>query len=118
MSTEHALPLYSFEPGSLPAIRTVDDYDSDDERPGNPRRWYHYVPLCGEYYSHSGKASLTSFSYSRGPAPSCATSFHLTRPSQLSLSDPPHDALLPCPPARHIFPFLPRVQLSHRLRGA
>ena len=50
MSTQNALPLYSFEPGSLPAIRNpVDDYDSDDERPGSPRRWYHYVPLCGEY---------------------------------------------------------------------
>jgi hypothetical protein len=49
MSTEHALPLTSFEPGSLPAIRKpVDDYDSDDERPGNPRHWYHYVPLCSE----------------------------------------------------------------------
>ncbi|KAH9065236.1 DHHC palmitoyltransferase-domain-containing protein [Lactarius vividus] len=47
MSTENSLPLYAFEPGSLPAIRKpVDDYDSDDERPGNPRRWYHYVPLC------------------------------------------------------------------------
>ena len=52
MSTENALPLYSFEPDSLPAIRNpVDDYDSDDEVPGNPRRWYHYVPLCGEYSS-------------------------------------------------------------------
>ena len=49
MSTENALPLYSFEPGSLPAIRNpVDDYDSDDESPGDPRRWYHYVPLCSE----------------------------------------------------------------------
>ncbi|KAH9166120.1 DHHC palmitoyltransferase-domain-containing protein [Lactarius sanguifluus] len=47
MSTENSLPLYAFEPGSLPAIRKpVDDYDSDDERPGNPRQWYHYVPLC------------------------------------------------------------------------
>lgn len=47
MSIENALPLYSFESGSLPAIRKpVDDYESDDERPGNPRRWYHYVPLC------------------------------------------------------------------------
>ncbi|KAF8272764.1 DHHC palmitoyltransferase-domain-containing protein [Lactarius quietus] len=47
MSAEHPLPLYSFEPGSLPAIRNpIDDYDSDDERPGDPRRWYHYAPLC------------------------------------------------------------------------
>ncbi|KAH9002792.1 hypothetical protein EDB86DRAFT_3073927 [Lactarius hatsudake] len=47
MSSENSLPLYAFEPGSLPAIRKpVDDYDSDDERPGNPRRWYHYLRSC------------------------------------------------------------------------
>ena len=45
------LPLVSFEPGSLPPIRArnANDYDTDDEdndRPGNPRRWYHYIPLC------------------------------------------------------------------------
>jgi hypothetical protein len=49
MST-NPLPLVSFEPGSLPSIRgrNANDYDTDDEddRPGNPRRWYHYVPLC------------------------------------------------------------------------
>ncbi|KAH9980081.1 DHHC palmitoyltransferase-domain-containing protein [Lactifluus volemus] len=45
--SENALPLLSFGPGSLPPIRERnDDYDSDDERPGHPRRWYHYVPLC------------------------------------------------------------------------
>lgn len=57
-------------------------------------------------------------SYSRGLTPSRATSFHLTRPSQLSLFDPPRDALLSCPPARHLFPFLPCIQFPHRLRGA
>ncbi|KAN0123596.1 DHHC palmitoyltransferase domain containing protein [Russula decolorans] len=48
--SNNPLPLVSFEPGSLPPIRgrNADDYDTDDEddRPGNPRRWYHYVPLC------------------------------------------------------------------------
>ena len=51
MSNNNPLPLVSFEPGSLPPIRgrNANDYDSDDDqdnRPGNPRRWYHYVPLC------------------------------------------------------------------------
>jgi hypothetical protein len=47
--SENALPLLSFEPGSLPPIReSSSDYDSDDERPGNSRRWYHYLPLCCE----------------------------------------------------------------------
>lgn len=50
MSNNNPLPLVSFEPGSLPPIRgrNANDYDTDDEddRPGNPRRWYHYVPLC------------------------------------------------------------------------
>jgi len=46
--SENALPLLSFAPGSLPPIRgrSTDDDDSDDGRTGNPRRWYHYVPLC------------------------------------------------------------------------
>jgi len=50
MSTENPLPLDTLESaGGLSTTRKpVDDYDSDDERPGNPRRWYHYVPLCGE----------------------------------------------------------------------
>jgi hypothetical protein len=54
MSDSRPLPLLSFEPGSLPPIRgrSANDYDvsdnddDDDGRPGNPRRWYHYVPLC------------------------------------------------------------------------
>lgn len=50
MSDSRPLPLLSFEPGSLPPIRgrsyDVDDDDDDDGRSGNPRRWYHYVPLC------------------------------------------------------------------------
>ncbi|KAH9969828.1 DHHC palmitoyltransferase-domain-containing protein [Russula dissimulans] len=48
--TERPLPLLSFAQGSLPAIPLRDhdnkNYDSDDEEPENPRRWYHYVPLC------------------------------------------------------------------------
>jgi len=55
MSDSRPLPLLSFEPGSLPPIRgrSINDYDVDDDddddhdgRSGNPRRWYHYVPLC------------------------------------------------------------------------
>lgn len=48
---ENAVPLLSFEPSSLPPLREPDnDYDdSDDEGPSNPRRWYHYVPLCSEF---------------------------------------------------------------------
>ncbi|KAH9991241.1 DHHC palmitoyltransferase-domain-containing protein [Russula vinacea] len=52
MSDSRPLPLLSFEPGGLPPIRgrSANDYDvsdnDDDGRPGNPRRWYHYVPLC------------------------------------------------------------------------
>jgi len=47
MSNEIPLPLYSFESRRFPATpKPIDDYDSDDERPGNPRQWYHYVPLC------------------------------------------------------------------------
>jgi hypothetical protein len=50
MSDNRPLPLLSFEPGSLPPIlrRSANDYDVDDDdgRSGNPRRWYHYVPLC------------------------------------------------------------------------
>jgi len=44
---DNALPLLTFEPGTLSPIQghTTNDYDSDDERLGNPRRWYHYVPL-------------------------------------------------------------------------
>ena len=47
---DNAVPLLTFEPGSLPPIRgyPTDDHDSDDERLGKPRRWYHYVPLCCE----------------------------------------------------------------------
>ena len=47
---DNAVPLLTFEPGSLPPIRgyPLDDHDSDDERLGNPRRWYHYIPLCCE----------------------------------------------------------------------
>ncbi len=49
--SDNPLPLVSFEPGSLPPIRgrSTNDYDTDDEDDGpagNPRRWYHYVPLC------------------------------------------------------------------------
>ncbi|KAI9508414.1 hypothetical protein F5148DRAFT_913259 [Russula earlei] len=50
--TESPLPLLSFAPGSLPAVpirgQNTKDYnsDSDDGVPGNPRRWYHHVPLC------------------------------------------------------------------------
>lgn len=47
--SNNPLPLVSFEPGSLPPIRTRnandDDTDDEDDHPGNPRRWYHYVPL-------------------------------------------------------------------------
>ncbi|KAI0260692.1 DHHC palmitoyltransferase-domain-containing protein [Gloeopeniophorella convolvens] len=45
--SNNAVPLLAFEPGSVPATRKpADDYESDDEQPGNPRKWYHYVPLC------------------------------------------------------------------------
>ena len=47
--------------------------------------------------TYSGEGLNQSFMCSRGPAPACATSFHLARPSQLPLSDPPRDLLLPCP---------------------
>ena len=52
MGDGRPLPLLSFEPSSLPPIRgrNTDDYDVDDDdddgHSGNPRRWYHYVPLC------------------------------------------------------------------------
>jgi len=45
---ENVVPLLTFEPGSLASIRgriTNDDDSDDGEHPGNPRRWYHYVPL-------------------------------------------------------------------------
>jgi hypothetical protein len=47
---DNAFPLLTFEPGTLPPIRghPADDLESDDERLGNPRRWYHYVPLSSE----------------------------------------------------------------------
>jgi len=50
MRDDNALPLLTFEPGTLPPIRghPADDFDSDDERLGTPRRWYHYLPLSCE----------------------------------------------------------------------
>jgi palmitoyltransferase ZDHHC2/15/20 len=52
---ENPVPLLTFESGTpLPPFpgRITNDDDSDDgnddERPGNPRRWYHYVPLASE----------------------------------------------------------------------
>ncbi|KAI0301090.1 DHHC palmitoyltransferase-domain-containing protein [Multifurca ochricompacta] len=42
---ENSLPLLSFELGTLPPTPKPTDDDSDDGHPGNPRRWYHYVPL-------------------------------------------------------------------------
>jgi hypothetical protein len=48
---ENGLPLLTFEPGTLAPFRgrVANDDDSDDDgQPGNPRRWYHYVPLTSE----------------------------------------------------------------------
>jgi hypothetical protein len=59
---DNALPLLTFEPGTLSPIQghTTNNYDSDDERLGNPRRWYHYVPLSSELRATSLFVSFLS----------------------------------------------------------
>ena len=54
---------------------------------------------------------------SRGPAFARAASVHSTRPTQLSLSNSTCPTVLYRPPYYHLRPFLPRLQLPHRLRG-
>jgi hypothetical protein len=73
---------------------------------------------CAVSKTHSVASPTQSFIYSRGLAPARAASLHLARPSPLPLSDPPRNSLLRRPPARYLYPFLPRIQLTHRLRGA
>lgn len=124
---DNAVPLLTFEPGSLPPIRgyPLDDHDSDDERLGNPRRWYHYIPLCCEssHRVHLHQVFLpplltSTRSQSRGPAPSSTASVHPIRPAQLPLSNPTRAALLHRAPPHHLHLLLPRLQLAHRLRRA
>jgi hypothetical protein len=115
--SENALPLLSFGPGSLPPIRERnDDYDSDDERPGHPRRWYHYVPLCSEctLVSHQKKIALLNSKLllsvaSRGSTSLGTTPVNLARPPQLSLPNPPRAILLCLSPPRHLHALLPRI---------
>ncbi len=54
---------------------------------------------------------------SRGPASPRTPSVHPARPAQLPLSDAARPTILRRAPPHNLRPFLPRLQLAHRLRG-
>jgi hypothetical protein len=68
-------------------------------------------------FAYNLLSSSTRDSDSRGPASPRTASVHPTRPAQLPLSDSARPTIFRRVSPHHLRPFLPRLQLAHRLRG-